>query len=205
MTSLQSYLEGLATLQGQLELVAMILGILSVWYATKNNILVFPLGLISTAIYIYIYYITRVYAFSVLNIYFTLMSMVGWYNWRLKTDTEDTYPIAWCTTRELTYTLLIFAGMLIPSLYILSMTDDQMPMADGVSAGLQVLGMWWMTRRKIDNWVAYIIANIIAIPLCLHSGLYFTALQYGVFLYLAIKGLIDWRRELHNSDKVLPD
>ncbi len=183
----------------QMELVAMILGILSVWLATRNHIGVFPTGLVSTLMYTYIFFDSQLYAFAILNIYFSIMSIVGWYNWSLREGDQSTYPISWCSRSELRITLSIFILILLPGLYILSRTDDVMPIADGVSAGLQVLGMWWMTRRKIDNWVAYILANIIALPLCFEAGLYFTAFQYLVFLLLAIKGLSDWRKLLSSG------
>ncbi len=206
MISLSFISELLSSPLGILELIAMILGIVSVWLATKNNIAVFPLGMISTGLYIYIYFDSQVYAFALLNIYFTIMSLVGWYNWSLSEGEKSTYPIAWCSSKERLLTLAIFVVGLIPCLIILSNTDDIMPISDGVSAGLQVLGMWWMTRRKIDNWIAYIVANTIAIPLCLQAELYFTTFQYIVFLALAIKGLIDWiKMEKVNSREVLPN
>ncbi len=179
---------------GSLEFFAMLLGIWSVWLATKNKIAVFPTGLLSTAIYSYIFLSEHLYAFGVLNIYFCIMSLIGWYNWSQNENEQPKYPISWCDRKELIWTLGIFIMITLTSIIILQRTDDTMPLSDGLSANLQVLGMWWMTRRKIESWVAYALANIIALPLCISSELYFTAFQYFIFLILAIIGLRDWVR-----------
>ncbi len=186
------------------EFIAMLAGIYSVWLGTRNNIWIYPIGIISTSIYAVIYLLVPLYAFGFLNIYFTILSMVGWYNWSQKKDDEPVFPISWCSKREYLLSIIFLITTSAIVIVLLQRLGEALAVPDAISSGLQVLGMWWMTRRKIENWIAWILANIVAIPACIESELYFTAFQYLVFIGLAVHGFIQWKKLMDTGTKLPP-
>ncbi len=183
------------------ELISTIAQIASVWYARKNNILVYPTGIIGVILASWAYLFIAhppLYADGILNIYYFGMSTYGWYNWIQKTeDDDDTYPISWCTKSELSSGIVGFilgwAGIYYLLVYI---TDSNTPMLDSLVSATAVTAMWWMAKRKIENWIAWIISNIIAIPLNFYKGFMLFTVMYIIFLILAYMGYKTWKKEV---------
>ncbi len=184
-----------------LEIVAVIFGILSVWFARKASLWVFPSGIISTTIYIYICFNIQLYADMGINLFYTSMSLYGWYMWTRRDEQSKVRPIRWNTIKQQ------LAGIaMVPVLYVLIlsliwvfMKDDPngymqtyVPYVDSFTTSIFLIAMWYMARKKIENWIYWIAGNIISIPLYFVKGLVFTSFQFVVFLVLAILGLIHW-------------
>ncbi len=183
-----------------LELVAVLFGILSVWFARQANLLVYPTGIVSTVIYVYICFNIQLYADMGINIFYTSMSIYGWYVWTRKDALKRYRPIRWNTKTQQA------AGIAaIPVLYILIFAliyvfkqDDTeymqsyIPYVDSFTTSIFLIGMWYMARKKIENWIYWIAGNIISIPLYFDKGLVFTSFQFAVFLVLAVMGLLAW-------------
>lgn len=173
--------------------------IASVYYARKNNILVYPTGIIGVllAAYIYFYLVDPpLYADGALNLYYFAMSVYGWYRWsQRKADQQDAYPISWCTQKELITGLLLFAGAWVFLYLVLAFyTDSNTPVMDALVSSSAITAMWWMATRKIENWLAWIASNLAAIPLNLYKGLAVFALMYVLFLFMAYQGYRDWKK-----------
>jgi nicotinamide mononucleotide transporter len=186
-----------------LEIVAVVFGIISVWFARKANLLVYPTGIISTAIYIYICYSISLYADMGINLFYTSMSLYGWYVWTRKDDNKKHIPIRWNNkTEQLAGLIMIpvlYAAIL--GLIYVFMKDDPdgymntyVPYVDSFTTAIFLIAMWYMARKKIENWIYWIAGNIISIPLYFLKGLVFTSFQFTVFLVLAIMGLLNWIR-----------
>lgn len=182
------------------EWVSTITQIASVWYARKNNILVFPTGIIGVLLAAWLYFFNShppLYADGTLNIYYFIMSVYGWYNWVQKKDAAHfTYPISWCNKRELSMGALLFLvswGVIYFAL--IKITDSNTPILDSLVSASAVVAMWWMARRKIENWLAWIISNIVAIPLNFYKEFYLFTLMYVLFFALALWGFIDWKKQ----------
>ncbi len=183
------------------EIVAVVFGIVSVWFAHKANILVYPTGIISTTIYIIICYSFQLYADMGINTFYTGMSIYGWYVWTRKNGPGKVRPIRWNTRKQ----QLIGIAM-IPVLYVVILgliysfmkndTDGYMstyvPYVDSLTTSIFLIAMWFMARKTIESWIYWIAGNIISIPLYFAKGLVFTSFQFVVFLILAIMGLINW-------------
>lgn len=194
-----------------LEITAVLFGILSVWFARQANLLVYPTGIISTAIYVYICFKIALFADMGINLFYTGMSIYGWYAWTRKDADRHVIPIRW-NTRKQQITGLLF----IPVLYILIlgliyyfMKDDPgnymqtyVPYVDSFTTSIFLIAMWFMARKKIENWIYWIAGNIISIPLYFSKGLVFTSFQFAVFLVLAIMGLAKWIRIYKNQGGV---
>lgn len=190
------------------EIIAVVFGILSVWFARQANLLVYPTGIVSTAIYIFICYNIGLYADMGINLFYTSMSLYGWYIWTRKDDNKKHIPIRWNTKNEqLTGLLMIpvlYAAIL--GLIYVFMKDDPdaymhtyIPYVDSFTTAIFLIAMWYMARKKIENWIYWIAGNVISIPLYFLKGLVFTSFQFTVFLVLAIMGLLNWIRLYHQE------
>lgn len=185
---------------GWQEWVSTVTQIASVWYARKNNVLVYPTGIVGVLLAAYLYFFDShppLYADGTLNIYYFLMSIYGWYNWVQKKDAEHlTYPISWCSKRELSIGILVFlVAWGIIYFALVTITDSNTPVLDSLVSSSAVVAMWWMAKRKIENWLAWIASNIIAIPLNFYKEFYLFTLMYVLFLALAIWGFIEWKKQ----------
>ena len=178
-----------------LEVIATAMGILSVWYARKNNVLVFPTGIISVLIYVYITYEYQIYAEAGINIYYFLMSVYGWILWTSK-NKKIKKRISENNLRDNIIYISFFLISFLILFFILQTTDSDVVLLDSITTSLSLTAMLLLARRKIENWIYWIIADIIYIPLFIYKELYVTSFQYFVFLVLAISGYIEWKKIL---------
>lgn len=180
-----------------LEAIAVFFGLLSVWFAKKENILVFPTGIISVLIYVYICFFAKLYADMGINFFYFVMSVYGWYNWTRKDENRKVIEIAKLKAREwgLTiFAMLVFFGILV---YVLkNYTDSNVPIWDSITTSIFLVAMWLMAKKKIENWILWIVGDIISIPLYAYKGLVLSSFQFFVFLILAIAGYIEWRNKI---------
>ncbi|WP_016990776.1 nicotinamide riboside transporter PnuC [Flavobacterium sp. ACAM 123] len=186
-----------------LEFIAFVFGILSVWYARQENILVYPTGLIATIISVYLLFIAGYLGDMMINGYFTIMSIYGWYKWSRKTEDSDNLPITRTNNRE----KLIGIGLFFITIFVVFgiykvfdyeiNTDNYI---DIVASGIFFTGMWYMANKKIENWILWIIGDIIVTPLYAYRGLGMLSLQYLIFTILAISAYLEWRKILNKSN-----
>ena len=182
-----------------LELVAVVFGVISVLFARKNNILVYPTGLVSTILYVYILFEFQLYGDLIINFYYTIMSFLGWYLWSKTKDGEDEFPISTINRKEILVSTLIFTITLTFVALVYHFFDkftDWTAYVDALTTGLFFVGMWLMAKRKIENWILWIIADAISIPLYFYKGLTFSSFQFIIFTIIAILGYKKWKRFL---------
>jgi len=180
-----------------LEFVAVVFGIISVLYSRKENILVYPTGIISTVLYIYLCFIGKLYGEASVNFYYTVMSVVGWILWAKKKGGETVLHITKSNRKECTFSLFFFVGCWgILFLLLRRFTDSIVPLADGFAAAAAYTGMFLMAKKKLENWIWWIITNVVSIPLYYIKGFAFTSFQFLVLLGLAIAGLITWSKKV---------
>ncbi|HEY0434376.1 MAG TPA: nicotinamide riboside transporter PnuC, partial [Chitinophagaceae bacterium] len=182
------------------EWMSTITQIASVWYAKKNNVLVYPTGIIGVLLAAWVYFFQShppLYADATLNIYYFIMSVYGWYNWVQKKDADHyTYPISWCNRSQLTFGVIFFLvcwGIIYFSL--VNFTNSNTPVLDSLVSGSAVTAMWWMAKRRIENWIAWIASNIVAIPLNFYKGFMLFTLMYILFLLIAWMGYTEWKKK----------
>lgn len=179
-----------------LEITAVVFGIISVLFARKNNILVYPTGLISTLIFIYILYNFKLYGEFIINIYYSAMSIIGWYLWSRKNNGQEEFPISIMNSKEYKISGLIFTATLLFIALVYHFFDkftDLTAYVDAFTTALFFVGMWLMAKRKIENWIVWIIADIISVPLYFSKGLTVSSLQFIVFTIIAVLGYIEWK------------
>jgi nicotinamide mononucleotide transporter len=196
----QSFIDGLLQTSA-LEFIAVLAGIASVWFSKKEQVLVYPVGLINTTIFVYLSFKGHLLGEASVNIYYTIMSVYGWWLWTRKNEQQEAIlQIQFSTSKELLQQLLFFAAfymVLYTALYYAkaSFADGAIPWADALSSAAAYTGMWLMAKKKVESWYYWIATNIFSIPLYFVKGYVFTSVQFAVLLALAIAGLIAWRKK----------
>lgn len=191
-----------STLDVTLEIIAVIFGFLSVWFSKKNNVLVFPTGLISTSIFVYLLLKWGLLGDMMINGYYFIMSIYGWYLWTQTKDGEVVNPISKTTKKEKKQSVFIFLATLafVFSIYtIFDKWTSWTAYVDTVTTAVFFVGMWLMAKRKIENWIYWIIGDIISVPLYFYKGFTFTSFQYFIFTFIAIFGYLEWKKYLNNT------
>lgn len=185
-----------------LEITAVIFGFLSVWFSKQNKIWVFPTGMISTAIFVYLLIKFELLGDMMINAYYFIMSIYGWYFWTRKTENNQETPITRATLKEIQICIFIFIATLVFVFAVYSAFDkwtSWVAYVDTFTTAIFFVGMWLMARRKLENWILWIIGDIISVPLYFYKGLTFTSFQYLVFTIIAIFGYLAWKKSLNKS------
>jgi len=183
-----------------LEIIAVFFGFLSVWFSKNNNILVFPTGMINTSIFVYLLLKWSLLGDMIINAYYFIMSIYGWYFW-LKGTNNTISPISKVSNTDIKIVVLLFISSSIFVSLVYSFFDKWETIVsyiDILTTAIFFAAMWLMAKRKVESWIFWIVGNIISVPLYLHKGLAFTSIQYFIFTVIAIAGYIKWK-ELYNK------
>lgn len=184
--------------QISIEIIVFIFGILSVYFAKKENILVYPTGIIATVFSIYIMYNAKYFADMSINIYYSVMSLYGWYQWKKVTNGE-TLSISRTNTKEKIIGIILFIITAIVCVFIYQFFDYKLQTnnyLDIFTTSLFFTAMWYMARKKIENWTLWIIGDAICVYIFFDRQLYIIAIQYIIFTILAISAYIEWKKYL---------
>jgi len=212
-----------------LELIAAVFGVISVVYAKREHILVYPTGIISTGIYIYLLAIWSLYGDMIINIYYTLMSLYGWYRWSGMNSPQKTYlriSTSGLMDKLKTTGIFVLTSLFVIWVYLhyeviesrnfsetiqyiysqvsegrLENLRNITPYMDTFTTGVFFSAMWLMANKKLENWGFWIAGNIVSIPLYFVKGYGFTGIQYVIFLILAIQGYQVWRKKMKGEGK----
>lgn len=195
----QQFIEGMKATTW-LEYIAVISGIVSVWFSRKENILVYPIGLINTIFYIYLSIKGSLLGEATVNLYYTIMSIYGWILWAKKdTQQRPIVHITFSDTRWWSYQLAFFAAFYI--VIFISLTflkqdfaPEAIPWGDAFASATAFTGMWLMTKKKVESWYWWIATNIASIPLYFVKHYVFTSVYYLILLVMAVFGLLEWMR-----------
>ena len=202
-----------------LELIAVVFGVASVLLASRTNILVFPIGLVSTAIFVYLLWKWQLFGDMFINAYYTVMSLYGWINWSknkknqsIETHESNNVRIEHLHTGDVPILSALAVGTMsfVALIYYFRPVINNGFSFDGAVLGVHLftwvdytdmlttalflMAMWLMARRKIEHWILWIIADAISVPLYFYKGFTFTALQYVVFTLIAIWAYYEWQR-----------
>ena len=184
-----------------IEILAALSGIISVWFSRKASIWVYPTGLINTVFYIWISYDAQLIGEAVVNLYYTIMSLYGWYNWLRRNEKHELIVQVSRSNRtgwmlQLSFFTSIYLVLFLSLNYLKeAFFPGAIPWADALASAAAFTGMWLMTRKKLESWIWWIITNIASMPLYYSKGYIFTAVYYFILLILAILGYIEWRKK----------
>jgi nicotinamide mononucleotide transporter len=190
---------------GVIEYVAVFSGIISVWYSRKENILVYPTGLINTVFYIYLSFTSGLFGEASVNFYYTVMSIYGWILWTKKdAEKRPVLHITRSSANEWLQQLGFFTAFYVAIFFALtylknSFAAQAIPWADALASASAYTGMWLMTKKKLESWIWWIITNIASIPLYFVKHFVFTSVYYVILLVMAIAGLLEWNKRLKQT------
>lgn len=220
--------QGRSTFSILLEFTAAVLGIMSVFYAKKENILVYPTGIISTGIYVYLLSQWNLYGDLIINVYYTLMSIYGWYMWsKIIDDKAHHLPVSRSNHKDklISLGIFLFTSAFVIAVYrfynvmprnlnfsdsvqyaIAKLTSGNLkdfrmatPFLDTFTTGAAFAAMWLMANKKLESWTFWIAVNVVSVPLYFVKGYGFTGIQYFIFLVLAVYGYKAWKTSLNKS------
>lgn len=189
-----------------LELVAIVFGFLTVIYSKRENILVFPTGMVQTGIFVYILFVYGLLGDMLINAYYFIVSIIGWYLWTRKVDESHYIPITKTTSKEKLWSLLLFVATLLFVTIVYRLADRfnvWTDYVDTLTTAIFFVGMWLMAKKKLENWVYWIVGDIITVPLYWYKGLIFTSLQFFIFTIIAFYGYKAWKKNLNKSPQTL--
>ncbi|WP_121487368.1 nicotinamide riboside transporter PnuC [Chryseobacterium sp. 7] len=199
-------------LQITLETSGAIFGILSVFFSIKKNIWVYPTGIISTLIYVYLLFNAGLLGDCMINVYYTVMSIYGWILWAKNSEDNIHVDVNWASKKEWIYASILFilSLALVTLIYYYKPYIDNKFSMEGTSLGLYhldwanwmdvfttsifLVGMWFMAKQRIESWIFWIIGDLICIPMMIFKGLGITSVQYLVFTIMAILGYVNWKK-----------
>lgn len=203
-----------------LESIATILGIASVFFSIKKNIWVYPTGIISTALYVYILFNFGLLGDMLINFYYTVMSIYGWILWAKSSEDHLHVEVSKTTKKDWLIALVLFLVSLILVMLVyyykpfidnsFSMKNTQLGLhhldwanwLDVLTTSVFLVGMWLMAKRKIENWIFWIIGDLICIPMMIYKGLGITSIQYLIFTVMACIGYFEWLKSNKNEKRV---
>ena len=206
--------EAYETYQIILAFTATFFGVLSVYFSIKKNIWVYPTGIISTALYVYILFKFGLLGDMLINFYYTVMSIYGWFLWAKHAEDNIHVSVSRTTRKEWIVCIVLFVVslLLVTAVYYYKPLLDTQLSAEKVILGLDhldwanwldvlttaifLVGMWLMAKRRVENWIFWIVGDLICIPMMLYKGLGITSVQYLVFTGMAILGYIEWKKSL---------
>jgi len=193
------------TMDITLEIVAVIFGFLSVWFSKENSVLVFPTGMISTIIFVYLLLKWELLGDMMINGYYFIMSVYGWFIWTRKVDDTHVTAISRITITERKTSIAIFLGTLLFVYLVYNVFNkwtSWVAYIDTITTAIFFVGMWLMARRKIENWIFWIVGDVISVPLYYYKGFTFTSFQYLGFTIIAIFGYLAWERTINKKQQI---
>ena len=191
-----------------LEIIAVLTGVISVWFANKENILLYPIGTVSVLIWIYLCWIGEIYSQAVINLFFLIMNIYGWYNWSRKDNSEiNKVQIKFNSLKE---NLLIVTVAALLTLLIYSALSNveilnfnwKFVLMESFITTLNFIGMWLMAWKRVENWVLWIIGDIFCIPLFVFKEYYLSVAQFSIFIIIAFMGYFEWKKKALKNQKI---
>lgn len=185
-----------------LEALVFLFGIASVWFAKKENILVYPTGLVATVISVYLLYKAEYFGDMMMNFYYSVMSIYGWWNWSRTKNDKTLVPISRTTTKEKIIGLALVILTMIVTYAVYVNFDYEIKTENYIdifTSGIFFTAMWFMANKKLENWTLWIFADLITVPLYAYRGLGMLSLQYLIFTILAIQGYLAWKKSLDKN------
>ncbi len=185
-----------------LEAIAFFFGIASVVYAKKENILVYPTGLVATVITVYLFYIDALFGDMMMNFYYSIMSIYGWWNWARVKQHKKVVRISRTNVREKQVGVIFFLLTMMVTYGVYRIVGTELNYTnyiDILTSGIFFTAMWYMANKKLENWTLWILADIITVPLYAYRGWGMLSLQYLIFTVLAIQGYLAWKKNLDST------
>lgn len=188
-----------------LEIIGTIVGLLYIWLEYKASIHLWVVGIITPAIYIYVYYQAGLYADVGISVYFCLAAIYGWFMWKYggRKENKEELPITHTPVKHTLPLALVFLGSFLLIAWILiRFTDSNVPWLDSFTTALSIVGMWMLARKQLEQWLCWVVVDIVSAGLYIYKDLYFTAALYTLYTIIAIFGYLKWKRMMLTQNEI---
>ena len=182
------------------EIIGTITGFACVFLTVRAHILCWPIGILSCIAFAKLFFDIKLYADAILQLFFIATSVWGWWGWLHGGEKRSELPISRMTLREtVTQFGITLAAILTVGWMFKSYTDAHLPFWDSTISGLSVTAQILLVRKKIENWILWIVVDVLSIGVYWYKQVYLTSILYAVFLVLATQGLLEWRRRFKEA------
>lgn len=182
-----------------IEVFGALTGIVYVILEIRQSIWLWPLGLITSLVYVWVFFSSKFYADMGLQVYYVLISIYGWYWWLKGAEkyNTDTLPVR-RVNRKLSVVLLLVFFLLFLVIYLIlhNYTDSPVPGWDAFTTALSVVATWMLARKIIEHWILWVIADLVSLGLYLYKGLYPTVILFVIYTVMAVIGYREWDKAM---------
>jgi len=185
------------------ELIGTFFGLISVYYASRANILTWSTGIVNEVFLFILFYQVQLYADMFLQVYFLIVTLYGWYNWNTKSIDNKIYETTNRTKLLLLSAIILgslISGYIFTNIHLYLPTQFKIkaayPFIDSFVMISSIFATILLAKKKIENWYLWIAIDLICVILYYKKGIYFLSLEYFIFLGLASYGLYNWKKQL---------
>jgi len=183
-----------------IELLGFLSALIYIYFSIKQNILLWPWGIITSALYVVVFFISKLYADMTLNIYYVIISIYGWYSWKYGNNNKSELAISKLTPKTFIILLFITLILFIIFSFVLKIyTDSTIPFGDAFITAGSITATWMLTRKILEQWLFWIVVDFISMAIYFYKELYFTVILFAVYTVLAIIGYIEWKKEIQSK------
>lgn len=178
------------------EIFGVVTGLIYVGLAARSSVLCWPVGIINAIIYFFVFYISRIYGDMSLQLLYLCLSVYGWIYWKNNTEGGNK-KIKRLSTIEIFY-CIIFIIMISVIIYLIFIkyTNNALPILDSITTALSLLGQILLTRKFLENWLIWLMANFLYLVVYFKRELYLTMGLYSIFILVSIYGFVYWKKQL---------
>ena len=189
--------------ENYVELLGAVLGLAYIFFSIRQSIFTWPVGLITSILYVYVFFSAKFYADMLLQVYYVAISIYGWYHW-LKGNPAKNAQLEVSKMPRSYYLPVTIAGIFLSSLFIFGLknyTDSPVPVADSVTTALSIIATWMLARKYFEHWLIWIFVDFFSVGLYVWKGLWPTAILFVVYTVMATLGYLSWRRDWKKRKK----
>jgi len=187
------------------EVIAVLTGILSVWLTKKENVILYPVGICSVSIWIYLCWIGDLFGQSIINLFFLIMNIYGWHNWQSKDDNQK-FKIQIKKNNAIENVMVVIISIFLSALIFVLINQFQKEDAslfyvllESIITGLNFVAMWLMAWKRIEHWYLWIIGDILCIPLFIFKDYTLGVIQFSIFIFVSYLGFVEWSKKIKAS------
>jgi nicotinamide mononucleotide transporter len=184
-----------------IEIIAAVFGVVSVFLSVKQNIWSWPTAIVNVGLYIFVFFESKLYADTGLQVVYVVLNAYGWYHWLYGGKNRTELPVSRTSARLGLFLVgLGAAGTAILGTILARNTDAALPYVDSMSTSTSLIAQWMMTRKLLENWIIWVAVDVVYIGMYIFKSLYVTAVLYLVFLILSAMGYFQWRTSLRERE-----
>ncbi|MGC9471037.1 MAG: nicotinamide riboside transporter PnuC [Bacteroidales bacterium] len=186
------------------EIFGAVTGLIYLYFSIRQNIWLWPLGIFTSSVYIYVFFASKFYADMGLQGYYLVVSIYGWYHWLHGTsgNRSDDLPVSRTSRRQWVVLLIITLVLFVLMAWVLErFTDSDVPRWDAFTTAASITATWMLARKLLEHWLIWVVVDAVSMGLYVYKGLYPTVGLFAVYTLMAVKGYVEWKKDLLQQNK----